>query len=620
MFSEPRHGTPSVAQKLAITSSEGAICVFGGAGTGKTRTLASRAMYLITQRKVEPSQIFMTTFSRSAARALERRLRQAGSSGIQVQTSHAAALQMLRTYPALASLRDDFTVLGREEQKRLLVQAADGSGASRPPPILEKIARQIIDWKNRGLDPEDVPYSEVTAEVSREAAAAYGAYQAILSRRNAVDFADFFLHTIRILKQHPHVLERCQEEARYILVDEYQDMNEAQVSWLQLLASRHRNICVAADINQVIYGWRGADLRAIKRFQADFPTSTQIQLEQNYRSPPHLRAVAEALLANNSRDAAALAPVLQQTRDRIDVVGVWDGNAEGLVVTGKVQQWKQSGRSYNECAIVVRAAWQTAIFEDYFSREGIPFVVTHADSNFDFENIEADAAAEDSNGVAIMTLHSAAGLEWPMVFLPGWEEEVFPSRRSLDEQGTTGLEEERRLAYVGITRARERACISFAANRQVNGRWISTLPSRFVDELPAAYVDAVSETGYVSPNSGSNGTEVKFAWHRPSTNTMPTDRIPGSKGSNLNEPERGVYQTPGWRRAAASQKRGETPPTDSIVSSSGDTEPRTMVVGQRVEHAQFGIGYITDVDGEKLAVRFDSHGPKKILAKFVKIA
>ena len=249
--------------------------------------------------------------------------------------------------------------------------------------------------------------------------------------------------------------------------------------------------------------------------------------------------------------------------------------------------------------------------------------------------------ANSSDQVQILTLHSAKGLEWPMVFLPGWEEEVFPSRRSLDEQGAKGLEEERRLAYVGITRARERAYISFAANRQIYGRWTSVMPSRFVDELPAKHVDAVSETGYVSPGGGFYGSEVKSQWDQPAgANPMYAKR---QGGSNLDEGSfRGGYDSPGWRRAqAAAATRGATRPPDiegrafraedsdgrplqrgktpgDMLASSDPNAAGGLALGQRIFHDKFGYGRIIDIEGAKLTVNFEKAGVKKVVESFVK--
>jgi DNA helicase-2/ATP-dependent DNA helicase PcrA len=207
-------------------------------------------------------------------------------------------------------------------------------------------------------------------------------------------------------------------------------------------------------------------------------------------------------------------------------------------------------------------------------------------------------AGEDA--VQIMTLHSAKGLEFPLVFLPGWEEGVFPSQRSVDEKGEKGLEEERRLAYVGLTRAREDVRVTFAANRQVYGRWTSQLPSRFVDELPLANVEASSETGYYGGGPGMQ--EPKSRW----------DEAPAF-GS--------TYTSPGWKRA---QQRGFTPVArNAVIEGEGRlvavSEPGAggYAVGERVFHQKFGYGQVRGVDGNKLTVSFDKAGEKKVIDTFV---
>jgi len=202
--------------------------------------------------------------------------------------------------------------------------------------------------------------------------------------------------------------------------------------------------------------------------------------------------------------------------------------------------------------------------------------------------------------VQIMTLHAAKGLEFPLVFLPGWEEGVFPSQRSLDESGEKGLEEERRLAYVGLTRAREEARISFAANRQVYGRWTSQLPSRFVDELPLASVEASSETGYY----GGGVREGASRW----------DEVNYGSG----------YDSPGWRRAQARGYAGGPPGRTQVIEGEGklvavsDMGGATAyAVGERVFHQKFGPGSVTAVEGNKLTVAFDHAGEKRVIDSFV---
>jgi len=210
-------------------------------------------------------------------------------------------------------------------------------------------------------------------------------------------------------------------------------------------------------------------------------------------------------------------------------------------------------------------------------------------------------SGEDS--VQIMTLHSAKGLEFPLVFLPGWEEGVFPSQRSMDEKGEKGLEEERRLAYVGLTRAREEARISFAANRQVYGRWTSQLPSRFVDELPAANVEPMSETGYYGGGPGMR--EATSRWDEA-----------GTFGAG--------YASPGWRRAQERNYRGGPAGVTNVIEGEGRlvavSEPAASGAfqrGDRVFHVKFGYGKISFVEGNKLTVTFDKAGEKKVIDSFV---
>ncbi len=207
-----------------------------------------------------------------------------------------------------------------------------------------------------------------------------------------------------------------------------------------------------------------------------------------------------------------------------------------------------------------------------------------------------------ADAVQIMTLHSAKGLEFPLVFLPGWEEGVFPSQRSLDETGEKGLEEERRLAYVGLTRARKSARISFAANRLVYGRWTSQLPSRFVDELPEAHVEAVSETGYFSGGPGMQAASSRW------------DETPAF-GSG--------YDSPGWRRAQDRGRPAAPVNRKAVIEGEGkllavsDPQSSAYSRGDRVFHQKFGYGRVLAAEGSKLTVAFDKAGEKKVLDSFV---
>jgi DNA helicase-2/ATP-dependent DNA helicase PcrA len=799
-------------QREAVLSTEGPLLVLAGAGTGKTRVLTTRVAHILAQRKAWPSQMLVVTFTNKAAREMrERTLALIGPEGEGLRwfgTFHSVSAQILRRHAELAKLKSGFTVLDTDDQLRLIKQILEAEGIDQKRWTPRYLASLIDGWKNRAIWPEKLPHDEGRQFAEGKGKKLYQLYQNRLATLNAVDFGDLLLHTIRIFTEHPQVLADYHAKFRYILVDEYQDTNVAQYLWLRLLAQGSNNICCVGDDDQSIYGWRGAEVDNILRFEKDFPGAKVIRLEQNYRSTAHILAAASAVIAQNTSRLGKTLRTDAGEGDLVKVRGVWDGEQEARLICDDITSWKQSGRRYAECAVLVRASWQMRAFEERFIVTGTPYRVIGGPRFFerqeirdalaylrlirseaddlafervcntpkrgigdttiqrmyvaarelntyltraadmeirgervkgpaktglrrfliDMERWRAQAAdtehprlleiileesgytdmlqadkspqaqsrldnlkelvramgqfgtlneflehvelvmdnAEGSNShdqVQILTLHSAKGLEWPMVFLPGWEEEVFPSRRSLDEQGAKGLEEERRLAYVGITRARERAYISFAANRQIYGRWTSVLPSRFVDELPAKHVDAVSETGYVAPNGGFYGSEVKSQWDRPSSdrndrsvfdNTSAGRASPlspssggtaGGSGSAKGMSERsfrGGYDSPGWRRAQeASATRGNTRPPDiegrafrsadndgrplqrgktpgDMLASSDPAASSGLQPGQRIFHEKFGYGRITETDGAKLTVAFDKAGVKKVVESFVK--
>jgi len=211
--------------------------------------------------------------------------------------------------------------------------------------------------------------------------------------------------------------------------------------------------------------------------------------------------------------------------------------------------------------------------------------------------------------VTIMTLHGAKGLEFPAVFLPGWEDGIFPSQRSMDESGVKGLEEERRLAYVGITRAERHLLISFVSNRQVFGRWQSQMASRFIDELPEEHVEVLTPPGLYGGNFGAAGMAAQ------ATHTE-NDGLESELADRVAKAD--VYNSPGWRRLQnRSQQRGMTQPAEARNITIDMTASSSHTVGNRVFHQKFGYGEIIEIEGDKLVIEFDKAGEKKVVAKFI---
>ncbi len=758
------------AQREAVEQLDGAVLMLAGAGTGKTRALTARIVHLLSTGRARPNEILAVTFTNKAAREMKNRVGQMLGQPAEgmpwLGTFHAICVKLLRRHAELVGLKSNFTILDTDDQLRLLKQlvVAEGIDDKRWP------ARQllhIIDgWKNRALTPDKVPEADAGA-YNHKGVALYAQFQARLKELNACDFGDLLLHMVTIFQTHEDVLQQYQRWFAYILVDEYQDTNVAQYLWLRLLAGGHKNICCVGDDDQSIYGWRGAEVGNILRFEKDFPGAHVVRLEQNYRSTPHILAAASSVIeGNKGRLGKTLFTDLKEG-EKVRLIGHWDGEEEARWIGEEIEAAQKGTRGMPPCgldrmAILVRASHQMRAFEDRFLTIGLPYrviggprfyermeirdamayfrVVVSPDDDLAFERIvntpkrglgdkaqqtiqrmarsngisllegarlcvqtkaiggkggtalaglvdgidrwsqlmrarvpaDADAVLEDTadapelshmelaeiildesgytahwqndktpeapgrlenlkelikalesfenlqgflehvslimdnetedggEKVSIMTLHAAKGLEFPVVFLPGWEDGLFPSQRSMDESGVKGLEEERRLAYVGITRAEEVCTISFVANRRVFGQWQSALPSRFIDELPDAHVDVLTPPGLYGGGYGA-----------------------AAPRSTLHEQaaEANVYNSPGWKRLQArSQERPVSQPRESRSSVIDATAVSSFVVGERVFHQKFGYGAIQGIEGDKLEIAFEKAGVKHVVAKFVTAA
>ncbi|MEO0991674.1 MAG: 3'-5' exonuclease, partial [Pseudomonadota bacterium] len=555
--------------------------------------------------------------------------------------------------------------------------------------------------------------------------------------------------------------------------------NVAQYLWLRLLAGGHQNICCVGDDDQSIYGWRGAEVGNILRFEKDFPGAKVIRLEQNYRSTPHILAAASGVIAQNEGRLGKTLWTDAGDGEKVRLIGHWDGEEEARWIGEEIESAQSGTRGVrpmklSEMAILVRASHQMRAFEDRFLSIGLPYRVVGGprfyerreirdamayfrlavspDDDLAFERIvntpkrglgdkaqakiqqaarangtslhegarllvetkgltgkglnqlkalvqgidrwhglalgplipaapvDDDAVIEEepqADGLALkrgkpeishielaevileesgytemwqndktpeapgrlenlkelvkaleqfenlqgflehvslimdnasddagekvwlMTLHAAKGLEFPAVFLPGWEDGLFPSQRSMDESGVSGLEEERRLAYVGITRAEEVATISFTANRLVYGQWQSQLPSRFIDELPESHVEVLTPPGLYGGAFGAAAQPVK---------------------SNLEDAAAGadVYNSPGWKRMQSNRgQRGVSQPQESRNVTIDLSAVSSFTRGDRVFHQKFGYGLVCGIEGDKLDIEFEKAGSKKVVAKFV---
>ncbi|CUH44332.1 ATP-dependent helicase [Ruegeria atlantica] len=757
------------AQRDAVERLDGPVLMLAGAGTGKTKALTARIAHLLSTGRARPNEILSVTFTNKAAREMKNRvgrlLGQPAEGMPWLGTFHSICVKLLRRHAELVDLKSNFTILDTDDQLRLLkqlIQAANIDDKRWPARMLAGI---IDDWKNRALTPDKVPAADAGA-YNHKGIEIYAQYQTRLRELNAVDFGDLLLHMVTIFQTHQDVLAQYQRWFRYILVDEYQDTNVAQYLWLRLLARAHKNICCVGDDDQSIYGWRGAEVGNILRFEKDFPGAYVVRLEQNYRSTPHILAAASNVIRGNESRLGKELWTDAQDGEKVRLIGHWDGEEEARWIGEEIdamQGGTRGARPFNldEIAILVRASHQMRAFEDRFLTIGLPYKVIGGprfyermeirdamayfrlvvspgddlaferivntpkrglgdkaqqtiqmtarengvslvdgariavdnglikgkggkalrelidglarwnammrgpkievddDSVIDdgtapkrfgepevshielaqiildesgytahwqnektpeapgrlenlkelvnqldnFENLQGflehvslvmdNEKESDGAKVSIMTLHAAKGLEFPAVFLPGWEDGLFPSQRSMDESGIKGLEEERRLAYVGITRAEEICTISFAANRRVFGQWQNAMPSRFIDELPEDHVEVLTPPGLYGGGPPTAGIETRAA-------------------------EANVYNSPGWRRLQARQGQyGTSQPRESRNTVIDATAVASFTLGERVFHQKFGYGAVIGIEGDKVEVDFEKAGLKKVVSRFL---
>ena len=357
-------------QREAVLATDGPVLVLAGAGTGKTRVLTTRLAHILATRRAWPGQLLAVTFTNKAAREMKERI---GAliggvvEGMQwLGTFHSIGAKMLRRHAELAGLKSNFTILDADDQLRLMKQLIEAEGIDEKRWPARTLAGMIDGWKNRGLRPEDVSEAEGQGYAFGKGRKLYSQYQARLKALNAADFGDLLLDTLHILKNHADILADYRDRFRYILVDEYQDTNVVQYLWLKLLATQSGNVCVVGDDDQSIYGWRGAEVENILRFERDFPGAKVIRLERNYRSTPAILGAASGLIAANKGRLGKTLWTEGDPGEKIKVQGVWDAEEEARNVASEAEDLHRRGHLFSQMAILVRASFQMREFEDRF--------------------------------------------------------------------------------------------------------------------------------------------------------------------------------------------------------------------------------------------------------------
>lgn len=721
-------------QKKAVETTEGPLLVVAGAGSGKTSVLTRRVAYLIEENQVAPWSILAITFTNKAANEMKSRIQDLlgpVAESVWISTFHSLGVRILRRDADKIGYTKNFTIADSGEQRTLIKRILKELNYDVKQYDPRAILGQISKAKNMLLEPEGYE-QQVASPFEKVAAKVYKEYQSELKRGGIMDFDDLIMQTLKLLKTDQDVLHFYQNKFRYILVDEYQDTNQAQYELCQLLAAQYKNICVVGDADQSIYGWRGANMENILNFEKDYRDAevNTIMLEQNYRSTGHILSAANSVIENNVNRKVKNLWTDKGNGEKVNYYRASNGNDEAYFIISKIKEEVKKGRSYKDFSVLYRTNAQSRNIEEILVKSNIPYKIVGGHKFYDrkeikdilaylkiianpddsmslnriintpkrgigpttmakfnsfasennfgmldtfnnlalapitgsaatklnkfgdsFRNIvkyaldhnvteltekildefgyldalkadktlEAEARIEniqeflgvtkrfddnyepedegansledflaevsllsdqddledEGNEVTLMTLHAAKGLEFPVVFLVGMEEGIFPISRALNDPAE--LEEERRLAYVGITRARQELYLTNAMSRMLFGRIQSNPASRFIEEID-------------------------------------------KKDLNVEQSEKAIIDISARRQKSSFHK---VKPVAKKAAGAVGADKKTWNIGDQVQHKAWGIGVVTKVMGTgedmELDIAFAEQGIKRLLAAFAPI-
>ena len=623
-------GTLNDRQKEAVLYNEGPLLIIAGAGAGKTKTLTTKIAYLIEENDALPSNILAITFTNKAAKEMKDRIiKLIGSIGYQIQTStfHSFGLKLLKENYERLGFDKNFVIMDSDDSLTIVKKILKDMDLDPKTYNPRAIRNKISSCKNELISPKAYsrytvsPYEEIVCKV-------YEKYQEKLMKNNAVDFDDLLILPIKLFEENKDILEKYQEQFKYILIDEYQDTNEAQYKLTKMLSEKYRLITCVGDDSQSIYSFRGANYKNILNFEKDYKDAKTILLEQNYRSTSYILNAANDVIKNNKMKKEKNLWTSRGEGNKVKYYRALSESDEAYYVVKGIKQSISNGNNYDDIAVLYRTNAQSRNLEEAMLKENIPYrvvgsfyfysrkeikdllaylrlintpkrgiglkTIENLTKKADEENIsiyeaitsgkelefkkiieklkevsenvtltelidkiltgtgikeelekeedltsevrlenleefksitksfeereglisledflleislvsDAEEYKDDTNRVSLMTVHSVKGLEYKDVFIVGMEEGIFPHMNSLME--SSEIEEERRLAYVAITRAKDNLTIINARRRTLFGREQVNPPSRFISEISTDLLDIVNKKEEITPKLDVN--------------------------------------------------------------------------------------------------------------------